>query len=280
MSADNKKMIFPLRTNLECRLPYFMDGVGCCYDQEDISRPTGHPYYQWIQVRRGKGILTLGKNEYLVGEGQGMLLFPKEPHFYKRTESIWDVDWIIFRGSMIEDFFLNIAQMKGSGVYHITSHTALQEKIVRLYNTALPGGPAASLACSALIYEILTDIMYLSSFSQNPSMDGRLRRLQPILDYINENFARPISLSVLAEIAGVTPQYLCSAFKKYTSKTIFEYINMTKVRKSKELLIADKNIQVKEAARLCGFSDDSYFCATFRRYEGMSPMEFKTKYGG
>ncbi len=73
----------------------------------------------------------------------------------------------------------------------------------------------------------------------------------------------------------MTPQYLCTAFKRFTSQTLFEYINMVRIRKSKELLLYNKKIQIKEIAHLVGFQDVSYFCLTFRKLEKMSPTEFR-----
>lgn len=275
-----KKMIFPVITELENRLPYYLSGVGCFYDQEDIRRPSGYPEFQWIQCRRGRGELFIGSSRYIVEEGQGMLLFPNEPHSYHRIGDVWDVDWVIFRGNQIEDFLLNTAMMKGSGVYYVSACRTLSDKIAELYNSALAYSPAGSLRCSALVYEILTDIMRLTSQTQNNSISGKFEWLKPVLAYINDNYQHSLTLQELAEIAGVTPQYLCGAFKRFTSRTVFEYINMTKIRKSKELMLSDKYMQVKEAARIVGFHNDSYFCAMFRRFEKMSPTEFRALHGG
>ena len=82
-------------------------------------------------------------------------------------------------------------------------------------------------------------------------------------------------MSDLADIAGLTPQYLCSLFKSITSKTIFEYICLTKIQKSKEILLKSPNLMVKTVAEMSGFNDESYFCVVFKRQEKMSPLEFR-----
>ncbi len=273
-------MVFPVMGSLENSLPYFMDGVGFNYEQEDVARPFGHPYYQWIQSHQGSGELTLNGKKYIISEGSGMLLFPGEPHFYKRTGEKWIVDWIIFRGPAIESFIKNVANINASSVYSVPFFCELTEKIKELYLSALDGGPASSLTCSGLVYVILTYIMRLSSSLTASSIEVKNRLLAPVLSYIHQNSSKSFTLEELADIAGVTPQHLCAAFKKYVSHTPFEYINMLKIKRSKELIISDKNMSVKEAAYRVGFNDPAYFCRVFRRFEGMTPGEFAALYGG
>ncbi|MGN1097360.1 MAG: AraC family transcriptional regulator [Clostridia bacterium] len=274
-----KQMIFPVITGMEERLPYYVTGVGIHYEQEDVSRPAGHPEYQWIQCRGGKGELFIDGCRYVVGEGQGMLFFPDEPHSYHAVGGRWEVDWIIFHGRGIGDFLRETMKAEGSGVYFVSAPSVIAGKIEELFSAA-GRGPSGAHRCSALTYEILTDIMTFASKSESASIDDKFQKLAPVLNYINENCRKTITLGELADLAGVTPQYLCSAFKKFTALTLFEYINMTRIRKSKELLLGDGNMLVKEAAALSGFSDVSYFCAMFRRFEKMSPLEFRNMHRG
>ena len=114
-----KKMIFPITTEFELKLPYYIVGVGCSYNQEHINRPNGYPYYQWIQCHSGSGKLILDNTTYTIAENQGMLLFPKVPHEYYALSDSWKVDWAIFQGLYINDFFARTAEIKQSGVYFI-----------------------------------------------------------------------------------------------------------------------------------------------------------------
>ncbi|MNR56240.1 HTH-type transcriptional activator Btr [compost metagenome] len=79
----------------------------------------------------------------------------------------------------------------------------------------------------------------------------------------------------MAEIIGVTPQHLCTVFKKTTNVRIFQYINSVRVKKSKELLLHNPNMQIKEVAHLAGFEDANYFCTVFKNLEQLSPNQFR-----
>lgn len=270
-----KKMFFSIITEFDMSLPYYFAGVGCFYEQEDIKRPEGHPDFQWIQCRKGKGELNLNGTKYIIEKGKGMFLFPNEPHEYHAIGDEWEVDWIIFRGNHIETFIREILKMKHSDVYYVTSPNILADKITELYKTASSANHTKNLSCSSLVYSILIDILRFASTTQNTSITEKYNRITPVLDYINEHYTEQLALQRLAEVAELTPQYLCSAFKKFTSQTLSEYINMIRIRKSKEYLLYERKMQIKEIAHIVGFNDVSYFCSMFRKIENMSPMEFR-----
>lgn len=111
------------------------------------------------------------------------------------------------------------------------------------------------------------------------SAQERHSKLKPIIDHIECKYSKPMSLSELSEIIGVSPQHLCSLFKNTLNVRVFEYINTVRIQKSKEFILTNKGMQIKEIAKLSDFQDFSYFCSVFRKIEKTSPGEFKRLYG-
>lgn len=270
-----KKMIFPLITEYEFKLPYYIVGVGCLYNQEHIVRPHGYPYYQWVQCHNGKGELIIDGVTYQVSENQAMLIFPGVPHEYYAIGDSWEVDWIIFGGIQIKDFFELTADIRKSGIYNVSQPNIILSKIRKAYDVEQSDSTTKSFECSCITYDILVDILKLSFQKSDSSMVNKYNRLKPLLRYIDDNYNKNLTLGDLSNIVGVTPEYLCSIFKKITTLRIFEYINMTRIKKSKEIILQNKNMQIKEIARIVGFDDISYFCSVFRKMEKMSPNEFR-----
>lgn len=270
-----KKMIFPVITEFELKLPYYIEGVGCSYEQEYINRPNGYPHYQWIQCRSGSGELKLNNMTYIITEGQGMLLFPDVPHEYYALSDSWEVDWVIFKGRHIVDFFTNTAEIRKSGIYFISHPHTISSKIAKAYEIEQSDSPTKSVESSRLIYDILMDILRFTSQKNDRSIVSQYNKLKPLFDFVEQNFDKSLSLTELAQVVNLTPQYLCSSFKKITTQTISQYINLIRIKKSKELLLQNRDLQIKELARVVGFQDVSYFCSTFRKLEQMSPIEFK-----
>ncbi len=270
-----KKMIFPVITEFESKLPYYIEGVGCSYEQEYINRPNGHPHYQWIQCRSGRGELKINNMTCMVTENQGMLLFPDTPHEYYAISDNWEVDWVIFQGRQIPDFFTNTSEITKSGVYFVSQPHTISSKIAMVYDIEQSGSPTKSLESSRIIYDILMDLLKFTSQKYDQNIANQYNKLKPLFDYIEHNYDKALSLTELSQVVNLTPQYLCSSFKKTTSQTVFQYINLFRIKKSKELLLQNKSLQIKELARIVGFQDVSYFCSAFRKSEQMSPIEFK-----
>ncbi|HEX3048905.1 MAG TPA: AraC family transcriptional regulator [Bacillota bacterium] len=268
-------MIFPLITEYELKLPYFIVGIGCFYNQEHIIRPHGNPYYQWIQCHQGKGELLTGGSTYSVDEGQGMLLYPNESHEYYAISGSWEVDWIVFGGLHIGNFLKQTADISRSGIYYVSKPEIILSKMRKALEVEQSDKPMKSLECSRIAYDILLDIMKSSSLKKNCSLDHQYNRLKPLFDFIDKNYDGSLTLTDMSNIVGVTPQHFCTMFKKATNLRVFEYINLVRIKKSKEYILQHKNLQIKEIARLSGFADVSYFCSQFKKIEKISPNDFR-----
>jgi AraC family transcriptional regulator of arabinose operon len=270
-----KNMIFPLITEFEMKIPYYAVGIGYAYYQEYINRPKGFIYYQWIQCRKGKGELHIDGQTYTIEENQGMLLFPEIPHEYYALTTTWEVDWIIFGGNQVKHFVENTLDMKKSGVYFLSRPDVLQANIKKVYDVEKSQTANKSIQSSSLTYEIMLNILEFASEKSDSSMLNHYNRLKPLLDFIDKNYYKNVSLAELSGILQVTPEHLCYLFKKVTTHRVFEYINMTRIKKSKELIMQDKSLQIKDVAKKVGFEDISYFGSIFKKIEKVSPNEFK-----
>jgi AraC-like DNA-binding protein len=270
-----KNCIFPAITDKESALPFYLSGIGCHYEQEHIVRPEGYPNYQWIQCHKGAGELVLNGRTCPISEGQGMLLYPNEPHEYYAVTGSWQVDWIIFGGCQIRDFF-HSNQMSQSNVYYVSNPELLLSKIRRVLSAAMSEDALKSLDCSVLVYDVLISLVKYISIEGSDSVLQKHAKLKPVFDFIEKNYERPITLKDLSKIINVTPQYLCTLFKNTLNTRVFEYINNVRIQKSKELILTHRNKQINEIYKLAGFEDFSYFCSVFRKIEKTSPGEFKS----
>lgn len=94
--------------------------------------------------------------------------------------------------------------------------------------------------------------------------------------YIDEHFSEPLTLDALAELAHVNKYYLVHAFSREYGVTPINYLLLCRIRESKHLL-ATTNLSLSQIAQVHGFSSPSYFSQSFRRLEGISPMEYRKR---
>lgn len=92
-------------------------------------------------------------------------------------------------------------------------------------------------------------------------------------NYIEDNYAKDISLLDIAKYAGMTTSYLCRLYKRECGATVNARLTQLRIEKSKELLAA--GVPIAETAKRCGFSDQSYFTKVFRQVEGTTPLRYK-----
>ena len=75
---------------------------------------------------------------------------------------------------------------------------------------------------------------------------------------------------MLAAKVCLSPGYLSHVFKQETGVNLNRFIRECRMEKAKELL-ETTNLKIVQIARQVGFSNNSYFCKSFREYFGDTP---------
>lgn len=94
------------------------------------------------------------------------------------------------------------------------------------------------------------------------------------IKFIRTNYEKKISLDEIAKNAFMDKYMLSREFKKLTGQTVVQYINSYRCKKATECIVS--GCSVSEAARICGFTNMSFFTKTFERYMGKKPSKYKT----
>ncbi|NUU59348.1 AraC family transcriptional regulator [Paenibacillus agri] len=101
------------------------------------------------------------------------------------------------------------------------------------------------------------------------------RKVEEIMQYIQQNYNdNNLSVEVLAERAGYTPNYLSKIFKEVTGINSSEYIRKVRIDKAKELLRSDE-YRVSDVAELCGYTNSSHFYSAFKKQVGLTPSAYR-----
>lgn len=98
-----------------------------------------------------------------------------------------------------------------------------------------------------------------------------------VLDYLNENYSKKITLDDLSANFFVSKFYLCKQFNKELQISIMSYLLKLRIAKAKELLIS-VDISLEKIAERCGFSSANYFSLIFKKETGSSPLNYKKEY--
>lgn len=269
-----RKMIFPLITEEESSLPFYITSIGSLENQHYVNRPEGYNSYHWLHCTSGSGRLFIGGREYVIDAGTAFLFYPGVPHEYYAVSEPWTSCWITFDGSAVAGL-MSVLGIRSYEIYRITDMKRLDALHADIHSTASSERPSRGVECSHRLYRFLLEMKSFTSPWESRSRNTKNRQLQPILDFIERNYGRNLSLAEMAVEAGVTPQHVCRLFRQVYNMRPFEYLNRLRLQKAKEMLVSPSNPPLKEVADSAGYNDTSYFCAVFKEYEGMTPVEFK-----
>jgi len=95
------------------------------------------------------------------------------------------------------------------------------------------------------------------------------RNIQISIDFIHSNFLENISLELLSNLSKLSKYHFIKVFSQKTGLTPHQYI--IDLRLDYALSLIKKNIPLSQIAVSCGFSDQSHFIRTFKKYHGYTP---------
>lgn len=95
--------------------------------------------------------------------------------------------------------------------------------------------------------------------------------------FIAENIANPITVKDVADYVSLSAEYFTKLFKRETGQNIKEYITLSKISAAKEIL-EHSSISVGMVALELGYSNFSHFTQIFKKYENMTPSEYRNRF--
>ena len=104
------------------------------------------------------------------------------------------------------------------------------------------------------------------------------RELAKLLEFIESNLDRSISLVELAELVNVSRFHFARLFKRSTGTTAIAFVEQCRIRRA-QALVAETDTPLAEIALMTGFADQSHFTRRFHRHVGCTPAAFAREQG-
>lgn len=129
------------------------------------------------------------------------------------------------------------------------------------------------MRCKAELYNLIAGLQAEYHASYVPK--SRFAIIEPAVNYINESYtSESLSISSLAKMCGITPEYFRKIFRERFGSSPICYINNMKITRARELLTSGM-YSVSDAAILSGYSDFSHFSREFKKAVGVSPSKYE-----
>ncbi|WP_100406873.1 AraC family transcriptional regulator [Bacillus solitudinis] len=268
-----REFITPLN---EHKLPLYAETIGFNPNQDKMIRPNGYPFYHWIQTVRGKGILDYQNQIILLPPNSGTLLLPSIPHSYRKdSQENWETFYLTFDGEMVKEILMNL-DLLTTPLYSWEADTPLTNVFEIIDQQKEDVADIFNIKASTIVYQFLLLLKKYGKLQENTAISSNLSKLRPLIDWMKINLSNPdFGLNDMAEYLGFSKRYLNSLFRMTFNVTPYIYFLNLRIQKSKQLLLQNKTVTVKNISFQVGFRSPSHFVATFHRMVGTSPDQYR-----
>ena len=249
-----------------------------------------HPEYELTLILQSSGKRYVGDCVSDYHTGYLVLVGPDLPHTWKSNANEKGKAVVLqFSRDCLGNDFFDIHEMRSvcdlldsskCGIqFEIDQSNAIYEKIV---NIASIDGNLRVL----MFLEILVSLAAMGKKSllstrtfKKPMNKGQQKRIEIVLNYINDNYHRTVPLDELASLVNISQSHFSQFFKKVTGSNFVSYVNDIRISRACELL-SGSDKQIIKICFECGFNNVSNFNRQFLRRKSMSPQKYRKLFMG
>ncbi len=251
-----------------------------------------HDFWELLYVDKGRLLVTAGKREICLNQGQIIFHEPNEFHNVA-------ADGTIAPNTIVISFSCHspiINKLRGCICYINQQERSLLASIISEAKSAFVTNlgdpkyqklellPEPALGSEQMIRLHLETLLIgfirkNQRYNQNAAIsttaqyNAEAYYFKSTCKYIEDNIDTVFTLEHLSQHAMVSPSYLGRLFKRFAGMSVIQYCNRRKIERAKQFIREDR-LNVTQIAEALGFSSIHYFSRTFRLLEGMSPSQY------
>lgn len=143
----------------------------------------------------------------------------------------------------------------------------------RIAREVMDPDDVSALALEALLLDTLATGARLQCGAPSGAAPAWLRRAR---DVIHDSPGRAPALRAIASEVGVHPAHLARSFSAWFGTTVGEYARHLKIESAAQAL-ACTDLSLARIGARAGFADQSHFTRTFKRYTGLTPLQYRRR---
>lgn len=107
------------------------------------------------------------------------------------------------------------------------------------------------------------------------SSDALIARCQ---EWLADNYAEPAPVGAMVQLSGLAERTFSRRFVQATGMTPQDYVHALRLEEAKQML-ETQDLAVEAVALEVGYQDSSFFGRLFRRRVGLTPMQYRRRFG-
>ena len=248
------------------------------YDFDNADR-SDYGGFLFQYTLNGHGIFeTEGKQ---ISLEPGMAFFswiPEASHYFlpeNEPGNQWEYLYVHLEGTAVRPFFDRIRSAFGS-CFSLPADSFPIQLWLNLHQDLGNGRQLRRYEGGELAYRFLSSMLRTLETPVEPLPSPRI---EESIQYLKEHFSEHLSIEELAADLGFSSAYFTRLFTRETGMTPMAFLTQQRLTRSVFLLL-NTSMTNEEIAAGCGFSCGNYFCKVFKKASGLSPAEYRRRYGG
>lgn len=229
--------------------------------------------YELMVVTKGTLYIANQSKRFIVHEGEYLLMPPSKSQFgYKQSRCTFY--WLHFNINETKNESINLSIPEQAKLRDLERLIVLlkqqQDQDIRYKNRKYNSFMTAAILC---------EIEQQNAISvNNEKIFSQEHLIEETKEYIRWHIQENLKVSTIANYFSYNEKYLTTLFKTVTGLSIKQYILQLKMERAK-IALSDTNQHVSQIAYSLGYEDSHYFSNAFKKLMGLSPSEYKLKYG-
>ena len=238
------------------------------------SIPHAHSYTELFYITGGDGRFQIDDEQFPVQAHQLVIVNPNIIH----TELSYEAHPLEYIVLGIEGLEISIPGTNEDRycVYTFSAMNKVLDCMCSILQEMQNRETEHLVACQAYMDILVVQLMRNTGTSMTQVSDSSPtnRQCAAIRRYIDSHYKEPLTLDLLAAEANVNKYYLAHAYKQTYGISPISYMIARRIREGKRLLV-ETDLSLSQISGILGFSSASYFSQSFRKAEGISPLEYR-----
>lgn len=260
------------------------------YSKEFIFTGEKHDFWELVYADKGDVTVFADDKSYVLEQGNVIFHKPNEWHNVKANGiTAPNVTIITFESSSkameyFENKILPVSHTQKELLSKIISEytTAFTTALNDPYTTKLDRRRGIDGTAEQLIKLYLCEFLILFLRHNSLNVKNKSVRnlggssnavLNMLINYMNENLGRSITLKELSDYSGTNRTFIENLFKEALGTSAIDYFIYLKIELAKKYLRED-NHNITQISELLGYSSIHYFSRQFKKATGMTPSEY------
>ncbi len=245
----------------------------------DTWRARGTDNWLLIYTESGQGRFGRGVDEFTVQAGDVVLLRPGTRHDYGTAPQVgvWDLLWAHFLPRPHWHEWLAWPEAAPGLMQIPLREPIIRHKIVSRLLEAHRLATGALKQREVFAMNALEEVL-LWCGTQNPrSEQARMDpRVRDCMDFLCHNLTVKVTLSGLADRAGLSVSRLAHLFREQVGATPQQFLEKQRLERARQLLELSGR-SIGDIAGDVGFDSPFYFTLRFKKLTGMSPRDYRKR---